>query len=166
MSIRCNYLNEIKKEERTLNIREKRIKIAREIGFKDEKLFDLIRTSLWDSIIQRAIEIDPEKARKVLMIFAEDKSNGARYGIAISRNTPVEVLQQLAENEDWNVRRAVAGNLNIPIEIQEQLAKDENCHVRNAVANNWNTSIEILKQLAKDKYHFVSSVAKSSLEKK
>ena len=62
-----------------MNIREKGLKVAKQVGFRSKKLFDLIEASCWESIIKQAMKLSPQKTKKGLTILAEDDGENITY---------------------------------------------------------------------------------------
>lgn len=125
-------------------MREKGIKIARRVGFKDRELFLLIRNDCWDAILERAMEINPKKTKKALNILIKNGDLNANncWFIAVSRNAPVGIQKRLANHKYWSIRNAVAENIYAtPVNTLRKLTKDRN----KIVCQSAEDSLESLK---------------------
>ena len=99
---------------------------------------------------------------EVLCFLAKDLNYGVRLRVASHPRIPVEQLTALARDESPSVRASAAGNPSLPSELLIDLADDRVCDVRKAVAGNPQTPIEVLRRLSKDEESIVRAFVASN----
>lgn len=110
------------------------------------------------------IAVSPDSPGEVLEKMIDTADAKILERIAENPQTPWQALAKLALSEDARVRLAVAENSNTPPEITYMLASDENMDVRYAMAENSRTAIQILQFLSQDENCYVASRANRTLQ--
>lgn len=111
------------------------------------------------------IAVSPESPAEVLGEMIDFVDDRTRERIAENPQTPWQALAKLAGSEDPTVRAAVAENDKTPPEILYVLASDPHVDVRYSMAENSRMPIQVLNLLSKDDNCYVAARAIATLQK-
>jgi hypothetical protein len=116
-------------------MREKRNKKKISKIFRIPFGFMLVReNNCWEKVIAEALMIDRQKTIRGLLKLCK-KFKSIRERIAMSKNTPTEVLDELAKDPSKFVRRRVAIHKNTSIKSRIILSEDPENFVRWEIKN-------------------------------
>lgn len=111
------------------------------------------------------IAVSPESPKEVLEHMIDQVDDRTKERIAENPQTPWQALAKLAGSEDPRVRAAVAENDNTPPETLYMLASDPHADVRYNMAENSRTPIQVLNFLSQDDNCYVAARANATLQK-
>ncbi len=113
------------------DLRKTIVEAIKEVGFSESFIRSINRqeNDSMGFIINKAIQISPQKAKKALAIMSS-KNWHIRWEVAKNPNIPFYVLKKLANDKEWFVRCGIAENPKTPTVILEKLIHDTEWCVR------------------------------------
>ncbi|MBO3750924.1 hypothetical protein J5X84_33030 [Streptosporangiaceae bacterium NEAU-GS5] len=89
-----------------------------------------------------------------------------RFGVALNKTVPIEVLRELARDKDSRVRSMVAPKNKATADILASLADDEDEGIHQQVAGHTNTPTEVVVPLLEDSWEEVRQMARWNLARR
>ncbi len=117
------------------------------------------------SYLHWLIAVSPESPEEVLEQMIDVVDEKTKERIAENPQAPWQALVKLAGSEDHRVRAAVAENDKTPPETLYMLASDPHVDVRYNMAENSRTPIQVLNFLSQDDNCYVAARAQATLQK-